>query len=51
MNATVLVRYIVEDVDTAVAFYTAHLGFDVVMHPAPTFATVSVKSNETFSVS
>lgn len=34
----VSVRYIVRDVDAAVAFYTEHLGFGVEMHPAPTFA-------------
>ena len=39
--ATVSVRYIVHDVDTAIAFYTRHLGFDEVMHPAPTFAMLS----------
>jgi catechol 2,3-dioxygenase-like lactoylglutathione lyase family enzyme len=38
---TVLVRYIVLDVDTALTFYTAQLGFEVVMHPAPTFAMLS----------
>jgi catechol 2,3-dioxygenase-like lactoylglutathione lyase family enzyme len=32
------VRYIVDDVDEAIAFYTGHLGFEVVMHPAPPFA-------------
>jgi catechol 2,3-dioxygenase-like lactoylglutathione lyase family enzyme len=32
------VRYIVDDVDRAIDFYTAHLGFEEVMHPAPTFA-------------
>jgi catechol 2,3-dioxygenase-like lactoylglutathione lyase family enzyme len=36
--ATVGVRYIVDDVDAAIAFYCAHLGFQEVMHPAPTFA-------------
>lgn len=36
--ATVSVRYIVDDVDAAIAFYTEHLDFSVVMHPAPTFA-------------
>lgn len=40
-DGTVLVRYIVDDVDAAIAFYTTHLGFDVVMHPAPTFAMLS----------
>ena len=32
------VRYIVEDVDAAIAFYTEHLGFEVEMHPGPGFA-------------
>jgi catechol 2,3-dioxygenase-like lactoylglutathione lyase family enzyme len=36
--ATVSVRYIVNDMDAAVAFYVDHLGFDVVMRPAPAFA-------------
>lgn len=36
--STTSVRYIVDDVDAAVALYTAHLGFSVVMHPAPRFA-------------
>ena len=35
---TVSVRYIVHDVDEAISFYCAQLGFDEVMHPAPTFA-------------
>jgi tRNA-Thr(GGU) m(6)t(6)A37 methyltransferase TsaA len=39
--ATVSVRYIVDDVDTAIEFYCKHLGFQEVMHPAPTFAMVS----------
>ena len=39
--ATVSVRYIVHDLDAAMAFYTAHLGFGVEMHPAPTFAMLS----------
>jgi catechol 2,3-dioxygenase-like lactoylglutathione lyase family enzyme len=39
--ATVSVRYIVDDVDAAIAFYTQRLGFDEVMHPAPTFAMLS----------
>ena len=34
------VRYIVHDVDAAIAFYTQHLGFEVVMHPAPGFAAL-----------
>ena len=32
------VRYIVEDVEAAVGFYTRHLGFHVVMGPLPGFA-------------
>ena len=36
--ATATVRYIVDDVDEAMAFYTDHLGFSVVMHPAAAFA-------------
>ena len=39
--ATVSVRYIVHDVDAAIAFYTLHLGFTEVMHPAPAFAMLS----------
>jgi catechol 2,3-dioxygenase-like lactoylglutathione lyase family enzyme len=39
--ATVSIRYIVDDVDAAIAFYCRHLGFTEVMHPAPTFAMLS----------
>lgn len=39
--ATVSVRYVVNDVDDAIAFYTRHLGFTEVMHPAPAFAMLS----------
>lgn len=39
--ATVSVRYIVDDVDAAIAFYCGHLGFTEVMHPAPAFAMLS----------
>lgn len=38
--ATVSVRYIVDDVDAAIAFYTQALGFTVAIHPAPGFAIV-----------
>ncbi|HUC21230.1 MAG TPA: VOC family protein [Streptosporangiaceae bacterium] len=38
---TVSVRYIVNDVDEAIAFYSQHLGFQEDMHPAPTFAMMS----------
>lgn len=34
------VRYLVDDVDAAVEFYTTHLGFEVLSHPAPPFADV-----------
>jgi catechol 2,3-dioxygenase-like lactoylglutathione lyase family enzyme len=39
--ATVSVRYIVNDVDAAIEFYTKHLGFELIMHPAPPFAMLS----------
>lgn len=35
------VRYFVDDVDAAIAFYTGALGFAVDMHPGPGFAAVS----------
>ena len=39
--ATVSVRYIVDDVDAAIAFYTQSLGFALTMHPAPSFAMLT----------
>jgi catechol 2,3-dioxygenase-like lactoylglutathione lyase family enzyme len=39
--AVVSVRYIVTDLNAAMAFYTTNLGFKVEMHPAPTFAMLS----------
>ena len=39
--ATVSVRYIVDDVDAAIEFYCAGLGFREEMHPAPSFAMLS----------
>ena len=39
---TVSVRYIVKDVDAAIAFYRDNLGFTEVMHPAPAFAMMSL---------
>ena len=35
------VRYIVHDVDAAIAFYCDQLGFAEVMHPAPAFAMLA----------
>lgn len=40
--ASVSVRYIVHDVDEAISFYCQLLGFTEVMHPAPTFAMLSL---------
>ena len=37
----VSVRYIVDDVEAAIAFYVANLGFTVELHPAPGFAMLS----------
>lgn len=37
----VSVRYIVSDVEAAIAFYTDLLGFALELHPAPGFARVS----------
>ena len=39
--AAVSVRYIVDDVDAAIAFYTERLGFTVELHPAPGFAMLA----------
>lgn len=39
--STVSVRYIVDDVDDAIAFYRDRLGFEEVMHPDPAFAMLS----------
>jgi tRNA-Thr(GGU) m(6)t(6)A37 methyltransferase TsaA len=38
---TVSVRYIVDDVDAAIAFYCGQLGFTELMHPAKTFAMLT----------
>lgn len=38
--AQVSVRYIVDDAEAAIAFYTGLLGFTVGMHPAPGFAAL-----------
>ena len=39
--ATVQVRYIVHDVDAAIAFYCQHLGFREEMYPAPSFVMLA----------
>jgi catechol 2,3-dioxygenase-like lactoylglutathione lyase family enzyme len=39
--STVSVRYIVDDVDEAIGFYRDLLGFEEVMHPAPSFAMLA----------
>lgn len=38
---TASIRYIVDDVDAAIAFYTEQLGFTVEAHPAPSFAMLA----------
>src|ERR671935_754227 len=39
---TVNVRYIVDDVETAIAFYTTHLGFTLISKTLPAFADVKL---------
>ena len=39
--STVNVRYMVDDVDAAIAFYTTHLGFRLLTRMAPAFADVT----------
>jgi catechol 2,3-dioxygenase-like lactoylglutathione lyase family enzyme len=39
--AKVQIRYIVNNVDEAIKFYTEQLGFKLDMHPAPPFAMLS----------
>jgi len=39
--STVSVRYIVNDIDAAIDFYTTHLGFGVQMHPNDLFAMLA----------
>src|SRR5262249_62245604 len=39
---TVNVRYMVDDVDAAVAFYTAQLGFKLISKTLPAFADVAL---------
>ena len=40
-GTTVNVRYMVEDVEAAVSWYTKHLGFTVLSNAAPAFADVT----------
>ena len=44
MPATVNVRYMVDDVDAAVAWYTKHLGFTILSNASPAFADVTLGS-------
>jgi catechol 2,3-dioxygenase-like lactoylglutathione lyase family enzyme len=41
---TINVRYMVHDVDAAIAWYTTHLGFTVLSNAAPAFADVKFGS-------
>lgn len=41
MTETATVRYIVNDVEAAIDFYTGMLGFTVQVHPAPGFAILA----------
>lgn len=48
-NATsVAIRYIVNDVDAAIKFYTGMLGFKLLAHPAPGFAMLSLDNVKLF---
>jgi catechol 2,3-dioxygenase-like lactoylglutathione lyase family enzyme len=41
-SATVNVRYLVDDVEAAIAWYTRHLGFTLLSNQAPAFADVAL---------
>jgi catechol 2,3-dioxygenase-like lactoylglutathione lyase family enzyme len=42
MSVTVVsVRYMIDDVEAAIAFYTTHLGFTLESNAAPAFAAVT----------
>jgi len=43
-STTVNVRYMVQDVEAAVAWYTQHLGFTLISNHAPAFADVKLGS-------
>lgn len=40
-TTTAIVRYQVREIDRSLAFYTQHLGFKVVQHPAPILAIIA----------
>jgi catechol 2,3-dioxygenase-like lactoylglutathione lyase family enzyme len=40
-STMVSVRYMIDDVDAAIKFYTTHLGFTLQSYPAPPLATVT----------
>jgi catechol 2,3-dioxygenase-like lactoylglutathione lyase family enzyme len=40
VDATVNVRYMVDDVEAAIAFYTTHFGFTLLTNQAPAFADI-----------
>ena len=42
--STVNVRYIVDDVEAAIAWYTKHFGFTLLSNAAPAFADVTLGS-------
>ena len=42
MSASVNVRYIVSDVQSAIAFYSTHFGFEVQQDASPAFAAVTL---------
>jgi catechol 2,3-dioxygenase-like lactoylglutathione lyase family enzyme len=43
-STTVNVRYMVNDVEAALAWYTQHLGFSVLSNHAPAFADIKLGS-------
>lgn len=43
-SATVNVRYLVDDVEAAITWYTGHLGFSLISNQAPAFADVKLGS-------
>jgi catechol 2,3-dioxygenase-like lactoylglutathione lyase family enzyme len=43
-STTVNVRYMVDDVEAALAWYTQHLGFSVLSNHAPAFADIKLGS-------